>query len=227
MNIANLKDVFNKVSATKAGNMKDRFDLVQSSLPKIEKVVAAMKPSAGTTQIKTLLPILKGLTASVTAPPSVPEFSEVKDDAKFTQYMKQLVESARDVNDPAKMAEFSHSLFVERLYIQLINGQIPITPSSPSTPNAPGEKCYCPEVPEKVLMEYLSKIKAQKPPLAIRFSDGGTLLNLEGKQIFTSMLYLDAKRQQTIQLLIEKINNVLKLSLRADNSYAGLDSFRK
>ena len=61
-------------------------------------------------------------------------------------------------------------------------------------------------------MEYLSKIKAQKPPLAIRFSNGGKLLNLEGKQIFTSMLYLDAKRQQTIQLLIEKINNVLKLS---------------
>lgn len=190
----------------------------QQHLPQIKNMSAMIEQMKSNPLLKNVadtIPLLKKMLAAATKKPEIQLPFTSKPEHPFNAYATLVNESLTGVFDVDQMEDYAHNLFIEQLYMQLLNGEIvPLVQI-----NLP--ECSCNPNYE----EAMNTVKSVLQTVGWHVDADGTVtdekkhgfvkengyeLTHPGVTLFANVLYLDAMRQQNVHLLLLQLDLVVK-----------------
>lgn len=190
----------------------------QQHLPQIKNMSAMMEQMKSNPLLKNVadtIPLLKKMLAAATKKPEIQLSFTPKPKDPFGVYAAQVNQALTGVFDVDQMEDYAHNLFIEQLYMQLLNGEI-VALAQFTLP-----ECSCNPNHEEARDTAISALKAA----GFHVNTDGTVtdekkqgfvslngytLTPAGVKLFANVLYLDAMRQQNVHLLLLQLDLVVK-----------------
>jgi hypothetical protein len=186
----------------------------QQHQPQIKNMSAMMEQMKSNPLLKNVadtIPLLKKMLAAATKKPEIQLSFTPKPKDPFRVYATQVNQALTGVFDVDQMEDYAHNLFIEQLYMQLLNGEIVALvqftlPECSCNPNHEEAR----DTAISALKEAGFNVDTDGTVTEGFVKETGYELTDSGVKLFANVLYLDAMRQQNVHLLLLQLDLVVK-----------------